>query len=112
MANYTAKLVDRTSGTSSSLLQAIQRDTQSLFDEAFDGTGLQVAVSWGTGADIDNYVVHFVEDKTPANSYCSGSGRTRTSVRRPAGTLNRTAQSPAARSTNFPTATAEARSGG
>ena len=69
MANYTAKLGDRTSGTSSSLLQAIQRDTQSLFDEAFDGTGLQVAVSWGTGADIDNYVVHFVEDKTPANSY-------------------------------------------
>jgi hypothetical protein len=69
MANYTTKLVDRTSGTSSNLLKAIQDDTQSLFDEVFAGTTLQVAVSWGTATDKDNYVVHFVEDKTPANSY-------------------------------------------
>ncbi len=69
MANYTTKLVDRTGGTPSNLLRAIERDTQSLFDEAFGGSGLQMAVSWGSGTDIDNYVVHFVEDKTPAHSY-------------------------------------------
>lgn len=69
MANYTAKLVDRTSGSPPNLLRAIERDVQSLFDEAFDGSNLQVAVSWGGASDIDNYVVHFVEDKTPANSY-------------------------------------------
>src|SRR5215469_7292516 len=69
MANYTTKLVDRTSGPPPNLLHAILRDVQLLFDEAFEGTGLQVAVSWGTATDIDNYVVHFVDDKTPANSY-------------------------------------------
>jgi hypothetical protein len=69
MANYTTKLVDRTGGTASNLLRAIMRDTQVLFDEAFDGSGLQVAVAWGAGTEIDNYVVHFVEDKTAANSY-------------------------------------------
>lgn len=69
MANYTARLVDRTSGATPNLLRAIQRDTQSLFDEAFDGTRLQVAVTWGDATELDNYVVHFVDDKTPANSY-------------------------------------------
>jgi hypothetical protein len=69
MANYTTKLVDRTSGSPANLLHAIVRDVQSLFDEAFDGSNLQVAVSWGDARDIDNYVVHFVDDKTPANSY-------------------------------------------
>jgi hypothetical protein len=72
MPNYTTKLVNRTTGVSSALLQAIVRDAQSLFDEALDGTGQQVAVSWGTGTDIDSYVVHFVEDKTPAHSYLLG----------------------------------------
>jgi hypothetical protein len=69
MANYTTKLVDRTNGSPSHLLQAILRDVQSLFDEALEGVGLQLGVSWGDASDTDNYVVHFVEDKTPANSY-------------------------------------------
>ena len=69
MANYTTKLVDRTNASPSHLLQAILRDVQSLFDEALEGAGLQVAVSWGDASETDNYVVHFVEDKTPANSY-------------------------------------------
>jgi len=69
MANYTTKLVDRTSDSPSNLLSAIVRDVQSLFDEAFEGSGRQMAVSWGTASELDHYVVHFVEDKTPANSY-------------------------------------------
>src|SRR5947209_6546107 len=67
MANYTTKLVDHTDKTPDNLLKAILKDTQSLFDEVFDGTSMQVAVDWGEAKDIDNYVVHFVEDK--ANSY-------------------------------------------
>ena len=67
MANYTTKLVDHTDKTAENLLKAILKDTQLLFDEVFDGTKTQVAVSWGAATDIDNYVVHFVEDK--ANSY-------------------------------------------
>ncbi len=69
MANFTTKLVDRTSGPPPNLLRAIERDVQALFDEALEGTGMQVAVSWGAASEIDNYVVHFVEDKTPAHSY-------------------------------------------
>jgi hypothetical protein len=69
MANYTTKLVDRTNGSPSRLLQAILRDVQSLFDEALEGAGLQVGVSWGDASETDSYVVHFVEDRTPPNSY-------------------------------------------
>jgi hypothetical protein len=69
MANFAVRLVDRSNGSPSNLLQAIVRDVQSLFDEAFDGSGRQVSVAWRDASDIDNYVVHFVEDKTPAHSY-------------------------------------------
>ena len=69
MPNYTTRLVDRTNGAPSNLLQAILRDVQSLFDEALAGNGMQMAVSWGNASELDNYVVHFVEDKSPANSY-------------------------------------------
>ena len=33
------------------------------FAEAFDGTPDDISVSWGTGTDQDNYVVHFVPDR-------------------------------------------------
>ncbi len=61
MANYITRLVDRTAGSPPNLLNAIVRDVQSLFDEAFDRSGLQMAVSWGDPSEIDNYVVHFVD---------------------------------------------------
>jgi len=61
MANYTVKLVDHT-GSPTNLLQLIQQEVQSLFDEALSATKLTVAVSWGQGAGTDNYVVHFIED--------------------------------------------------
>ena len=69
MPNFTTRLVDHTNGSPANLLNAIQRDVQGLFDEAFDGSGMQMGVMWGDASNLDNYVVHFVEDKTPANSY-------------------------------------------
>jgi hypothetical protein len=68
MAMYTAKLVDHTD--SRSLLKfkgGIQRIAQELYDKAFEGTSDSVTVSWGTGTQSDNLVIHFVLDR--AHSY-------------------------------------------
>jgi hypothetical protein len=62
MARYSVKLVDR-AGLSTSDEHAIQTATQKRFDEAFDGTSDGVDVSWGSGAQSDNLVVHFVADR-------------------------------------------------
>lgn len=66
MSRYSVKLVDR-ADFSSSAEQAITAETQKRFDEVFAGTSDSVTVSWGSGADSDNLVVHFVPDR--AHSY-------------------------------------------
>jgi hypothetical protein len=62
MAKYTVKLVDHTN-SGDAYKHGIEVAVQERFDEAFDGTDDGVDVSWGAGADTDNYVCHFVPDR-------------------------------------------------
>jgi hypothetical protein len=62
MARYIVKLVER-ADFSSSDEHAIQVAVDKSFKEAFEGTSDGVDVSWGTGDQNDNLVVHFVPDR-------------------------------------------------
>jgi hypothetical protein len=62
MAKYIVKLVDHANWNDGNK-HGIEVAVQEKFDEAFEGTSDGVDVSWGTGADTDNYVVHFVPDR-------------------------------------------------
>jgi hypothetical protein len=61
MATYLVKLVDHRNSTSAETA-AIQATIARELGLAFVGTKDSVNVTWGTGTQSDNYVVHFVED--------------------------------------------------
>jgi hypothetical protein len=61
MANYSIKLVDHTT-SSSSLTPSIQSELQGFFTRVFKGSSDSATVSWGKGAASDDIVLHFVED--------------------------------------------------
>jgi hypothetical protein len=62
MAKYIVKLVDHADWDDAHR-HGIEVAVQARFDEAFEGTSDSVDVSWGAGADTDNYVCHFVPDR-------------------------------------------------
>lgn len=61
MANYVVKLVDHIS-TAAPLAASIQKHIQDLFSQVFLGTSDTATVQWGTGAQTDSIVLHFVTD--------------------------------------------------
>ncbi|MED1105006.1 hypothetical protein [Bacillus paramycoides] len=62
MTTYYVKLVDHTISTENSIITGICNEFQDILNKCMEGSNDDVQVSWGTGADSDNVVLHFVDD--------------------------------------------------